>query len=228
MVKVDVKLFHTIQRFLPAVIPNKLWKKIGALMFDAEIFYSKRLRPSLFPSQGSGERLYEYSWVLKNLHHKGSRLLDVGCGDSLFGYKLVKLGFEVYAIDLKCHPTLKKGGFTFVQADITRAPFKDNSFDWILAVSTIEHIEDDTTCMKELCRMLADDGTLLVTVPLGYPFYDSSTLNRLLIDDFIQVEEQYFFPIGRNWVRVSKNEVNQMIKKAGKTLGGAFLAFQKR
>ena len=172
MSRIDVRLYHLLQKFLPLVVPDILWKRTARYMFGIYLFYAKWLRPLLMCGQASSERLVEYSWVLRKLRHKRGSLLDIGCGDSLLDYKLVDLGFKVYAIDLNYHPSLrKKTGFTFVQADITNAPFEDGSFEWILAISTIEHIENDIGCMKEIRRLLIEDGIVLITIPLGKGFY---------------------------------------------------------
>jgi ubiquinone/menaquinone biosynthesis C-methylase UbiE len=71
-----------------------------------------------------------------------------------------------------------------VQADVRDLPFDDDSFDLVLCVSTLEHVgadntgygleaEDDggsrRTALRELRRVLAPGGRLLLTVPCGEP-----------------------------------------------------------
>jgi hypothetical protein len=50
--------------------------------------------------------------------------------------------------------------------DITDIPHPDGSFDAILCIHVLEHVEDDRKAMRELCRVLAPDGFAIVLVPL--------------------------------------------------------------
>jgi SAM-dependent methyltransferase len=50
--------------------------------------------------------------------------------------------------------------------DITDIPHPDGSFDVILCIHVLEHVEDDRKAMRELRRILAPDGFAIVLVPL--------------------------------------------------------------
>lgn len=54
-----------------------------------------------------------------------------------------------------------------VFADINQLPFADKSFDFIIANHILEHIPDDATAMKELRRVLKQDGTAILQVPFS-------------------------------------------------------------
>src|SRR5205085_247297 len=75
-------------------------------------------------------------------------------------------------------------GFHAVQADLRRAPFREGAFDVVLCISTLEHVGRDNrryglgaaevvprTAMlqaaRELGRLVAPGGYLLLTVPFG-------------------------------------------------------------
>jgi SAM-dependent methyltransferase len=55
--------------------------------------------------------------------------------------------------------------------DIAAIPHPDNSFDAILCIHVLEHVEDDRAAMRELARVLKPDGWAIVLVPvdLGLP-----------------------------------------------------------
>jgi SAM-dependent methyltransferase len=53
-----------------------------------------------------------------------------------------------------------------VCSDVTRLPFGDDSFDAVLCSHVLEHISDDRTAMRELGRILASDGWVLLQVPV--------------------------------------------------------------
>ena len=53
-----------------------------------------------------------------------------------------------------------------VQADICNLPFSDHQFDWIICNHVLEHIQNDSTAMKELYRVLKPGGFAILQVPL--------------------------------------------------------------
>lgn len=57
-------------------------------------------------------------------------------------------------------------GAAMVAADITALPFADSSFDAILCIHVLEHVDDDRAAMRELRRVLAPGGFAIVMVPL--------------------------------------------------------------
>jgi glycosyltransferase involved in cell wall biosynthesis/SAM-dependent methyltransferase len=52
-----------------------------------------------------------------------------------------------------------------VQADITNLQFRDASFNTILCSHVLEHVPDDSKAMRELHRVLTDDGVAIIMVP---------------------------------------------------------------
>lgn len=61
----------------------------------------------------------------------------------------------------------RSGQVFYRQADATNMPeIKDNTFNIITCISTIEHIQEDTKAIKEMSRVLADGGKILFTFPM--------------------------------------------------------------
>jgi SAM-dependent methyltransferase len=128
------------------------------------------------------ERVIELPWVLARL--RPGRALEVGYAFAEPPYvaALLRAGFaELTGVDLA---EADVPGMTTVRADVRELPFERGSFDLVLCVSTLEHVgadntgygleaEDDgssrLTALRELRRVLAADGRLLVTVPCGEP-----------------------------------------------------------
>lgn len=52
------------------------------------------------------------------------------------------------------------------QVDIQDLPFPDESFDALLCLHVLEHVEDDRRAMRELWRVLRHDGWAIIMVPL--------------------------------------------------------------
>jgi SAM-dependent methyltransferase len=131
---------------------------------------------------GTDERVIELPWVLARL--QGGRALEVGYAFAEAPYlaALLQAGFdELTGVDLA---EADVPGMTTVRADVRELPFDKGTFDLALCVSTLEHVgadnsgygleaEDDAdsrlTALRELRRVLAPGGRLLITVPCGEP-----------------------------------------------------------
>ena len=50
--------------------------------------------------------------------------------------------------------------------DITRLTFSDRNFDFVWCSHVLEHVPDDQIAMRELRRVLTDDGLCVVQVPI--------------------------------------------------------------
>jgi len=97
------------------------------------------------------------------------RILDIGCGTGFNVAYLHSLGFtRVVGVDVapEALEFCRSRHLTaLVQADATRAPFLDGTFDMILALDVIEHIEDDVAAIRGLAKLLAPGGVLLIFTP---------------------------------------------------------------
>jgi SAM-dependent methyltransferase len=96
-----------------------------------------------------------------------ARVLDAGCGT---GRNLVEFGRlgPAHGVDPSpvavefCH---QRGLENVQQAGLEDLPFDDANFDLVLATDVIEHIERDDIALRELRRVVAPAGRLLITVP---------------------------------------------------------------
>jgi SAM-dependent methyltransferase len=51
--------------------------------------------------------------------------------------------------------------------DMTHSSFADRSFDFVVAVEVLEHVDADEAFVREVQRVLKEDGTFLLTTPNG-------------------------------------------------------------
>jgi len=74
-------------------------------------------------------------------------------------------------------------------ADATKLDFADNSFDIIIANHILEHIPDDMKAMKEMFRVLKDNGVAILQVPWSQSL--TTTIEDPLIDDPVKQAKLY-------------------------------------
>lgn len=100
---------------------------------------------------------------------RGAKILDAPCGDGEVSIELARLGFEISAVDMvdELLPAARAAlNGRFHLADMTRPlPWPDASFDLILCVEGIEHLEDAFAFLREMRRLIKPGGILIVTTP---------------------------------------------------------------
>ncbi len=100
------------------------------------------------------------------LHAKG-KLLDLGCGNVP-----LLIAYKDYVTDITCSDwenTPHKNEFLDIECDLTKAlPFKDEEFDTIILSDVLEHIPQPDYLWREMSRILAKDGNIMVNVPFYY------------------------------------------------------------
>jgi SAM-dependent methyltransferase/uncharacterized protein YndB with AHSA1/START domain len=94
------------------------------------------------------------------------RALDLPCGPGLASEALRRLGFEVTAADLDERAFVAGPGIAFERLDLELPlPFADASFELVHCGDGIEHLEAPLRALRELARVLAPGGTLVLTTP---------------------------------------------------------------
>ena len=153
---------------------------------------------------------------------KGHMVLDLGCGFGRHAFEVLRRGARVVACDMAL-PELHEVRATYAAmadvgeldatapaftslGDATCLPFRDASFDRIIASEVLEHIHNDEEALKELFRVLKPDGILAVTVPAYLPEKICWTLS-----------DQYHAPaeVGGHVRIYSKRELETKIFDAG-------------
>ena len=145
------------------------------------IFENKRGKPRLlsrlilFSTSTSGKFIHRR--ISKNLE-KNDIVLDVGA--RTFPYTRYQDVKAIFGIDL---PSESEGYLGFTNDTLEKVsnqinlfpifgnceemPFEDNSFDKIIMIEVIEHVERDELAISELARVLKNEGKLFITTPNG-------------------------------------------------------------
>jgi ubiquinone/menaquinone biosynthesis C-methylase UbiE len=102
----------------------------------------------------------------------GRKSLECGCGLATMSTMLAREGYHVTMLDLSAHAlgnvkrSFEKLGLlgNFVQDDINKMPFEDNSFDLVLSFGVLEHFEDIDRPIKEMVRVLRPNGIFFADI----------------------------------------------------------------
>lgn len=95
------------------------------------------------------------------------RILEVGCGTGELLKEIDCLG-SVRGIDIspRAIEFCKERGLTNAAVgDVAQIPFPEESFDVVIALDVLEHLENDSEGCNELIRVLAPGGVAIVAVP---------------------------------------------------------------
>ena len=96
------------------------------------------------------------------------KLLDLGSGRGEFTASLLKDGWQVFGLDLQPAQLSQATGrgVIAVAADVSDTlPFRDCSFSCVFAGEVIEHLLDTDLFIREIYRVLAPNGCVVVTTP---------------------------------------------------------------
>ncbi len=104
-------------------------------------------------------RYFRKPFIINHLDQKW-KILDLGCGDLWLTKYLRKLNYNVVGIDKSLDA---KYPYT-IECDANNLPFDDNSFDCVLMVEVVEHI-NPKTAYSEIRRVLKPNGKIIVTTP---------------------------------------------------------------
>ena len=104
--------------------------------------------------------------ALRGRHPDGGTVIDVGCGNGNL-YPYIQRRFDRYlGVDVVRYDALPSEiEFHRVDLETGRVPMPDNGADVVLAVETIEHVENPRALMRELVRLARPGGWIAITTP---------------------------------------------------------------
>lgn len=145
----------------------------------------------MFYPRSERTKLWENLWVISRSDVKpGHRVLDIGGASTAFSFYLADLGCSVAVIDndwgncgtvYNANYVARAMGWDLKAYDhdvARRFPFRDNSFDRIFSICTVEHLSSPVrrAMMKETARVLKPGG--IVGLTMCY----CNDMNELLVD----------------------------------------------
>lgn len=150
----------------------------------------------------TSEHLHRYALALSFV--KGKKVADIACGEGYGSNIMSNIASEVTGIDLDkktidfAKKKYHKPNLKFIQSDCVALPFPDHSFDVVISFETIEHILKQSEMIKEIHRILAPDGLLVISSPERKNCMDvlqtpnSFHVKELYLQEFQELISQYF------------------------------------
>jgi len=179
---------------------------------------------------GVNERIVEQPFVFAAVDRlpRGSRVLDVGGGESTVALALASLGYDVTVIEPQGYPFTHPNLTVF--SDRLERFDTDVPFDAVVVLSAIEHFgighyegahigaKDDRVAMRKIHDLVRSQGFLVLTAPFGPAevneverVYDDAGLRELLDSWTIETVEIVRQTGLTTWVR----ETDALIKPDG-------------
>lgn len=112
-----------------------------------------------------------YNWILGKLainNTPNKKILDVACGKGFFLKEAKKRGLQIHGIDIsniaiEKAQTIVDGTFTVDNAE--NIHYKDETFDYLTCLGSLEHFTTPSKAVSEFSRVLKKNGLALVYVP---------------------------------------------------------------
>jgi SAM-dependent methyltransferase len=178
-----------------------------------------------------GRRKIIFDWVLQILSgYTAPKILDIGCGTGFNLEYLRQHGYsDVVGLDFSTDALIfcqSRRLTRLTLGDGATPPFGDSSFEVIMALDLIEHIEDDRSALQALARLLKPEGALIIFTPafnflwglqdeVGHHYrrYTAPQLRRQLETSGLTIKKltyanTFLFPViwaGRLWLRLAGN-----------------------
>ena len=107
--------------------------------------------------------------MLKLIHtlKPNGTLLDIGCAYGLL-VNMASKHFDAYGIDISQFAIEKSKRYSrgnIAKASASDIPFRDEAFDVITVIDTLEHVPQLAQCLEDIKRALKKNGVLLIQLP---------------------------------------------------------------
>jgi SAM-dependent methyltransferase len=132
-------------------------------------FTGERYIPGQGGAQLAYEHLHRYLFALR--WSKDKKVLDVASGSGYGAALLSQAASQVWALELDrqsvvyARRTWDRSNLIFVQGDATSLPFASASFDLVVALEILEHVQNSSNLVREIARVVRPSGVALISTP---------------------------------------------------------------
>ncbi len=143
---------------------------------EVQTLFNQKARcwPEKYQAGGKlGFRLEQFVMRLSELLPPPGNILDLGCGTGDISMAIGRRGYNVTACDIaetmletaRRNWTGEPVQWVSLKPDWDVLPFKNDTFDAVVAASVFEYLGDVAGVARELARVMRDDGVLIFSVP---------------------------------------------------------------
>jgi SAM-dependent methyltransferase len=95
------------------------------------------------------------------------KILDIGCGNGKRLLKLKEDDWDTYGVEISdiASKHARELGLNIFTSTLEQAEFEDEFFDVVILSHVLEHLSDPNITLKEIYRVLKNDGKLIISIP---------------------------------------------------------------
>lgn len=233
MLSILKKIFFAPVRAYPTTQPisyqlnSDIFSKISGIKPFSSIMYLVDDWRSQVTHLDTNERIIELPFVFNQLDfNKKGQVLDIGCCESFVSINLATAGFQVTGMDIRDYP-LQHPNLKFIKDDICQTKIK-TKFDYVISLSTLEHIgldtiygqsdqrTDDKKAIDKAHSLLKKNGKLILTLPASRKDWQTSFMRMYspkkleqYLDKFAKVNIRYFAPDKKRnyWIEIKASDL---------------------
>ena len=187
-------------------------KKLQIDFFDADThIYDDNMENTPFWKANDWNCLKD--WIPKL--GEGDLLLDVGCGSGRASIPFARNGVKVIGLDISEQMVLRakckseklgiKDHVDYVVGDSENLPFRQNSFDAVLAFGVLHHVPTPQKMLQQMSKVLKNDG-------LYFGHENNKTILRPLFDIMMKISRLWIEEAG-NHPLIAKSELTHWAKQ---------------
>jgi 2-polyprenyl-3-methyl-5-hydroxy-6-metoxy-1,4-benzoquinol methylase len=173
----------------PRLIEKELLRRYGDEYFYNECLPIFNANSTRFDLETVNKHYSLYVNLLNPFHKPGKKLLDLGCGPGFFLKSAEQAGWTAEGVEISPIATDYANKVVKVKvqnSSLEKVHFPEENFDVITLLDVIEHLRDPLQTLREIHRILKQDGVLLLNTP------DLNSLSR--------------FFLGKDWAVLSPAE----------------------
>lgn len=134
---------------------NEEWFQERGFEFDVDVSYFRIITKTLVEK------------------FKPRSVLDVGCAKGHLVYCFNELGVEAYGVDISKYaisqsPESVRAALFNLDVEFEELPFEPETFDIVVAIELVEHLQNHNYLISEMKRVLTPGGVVFITTPKRY------------------------------------------------------------
>ena len=97
--------------------------------------------------------------LINKYYETGSFILDMGCGPGVLFEEVINNSWRYCGLDISIDNLFfKKTDLFKINGDMEYLPFKDNTFDIVIAMGAIEYLPLLSLALREITRIIQNNG----------------------------------------------------------------------